>query len=50
MVRSLCLSKRCPHLKKKTSFFPYYKLDWFCMKLNRELSKIPVCPLEDKRK
>ncbi len=46
MVRSYCLAKRCPHLKKKTLFFPLYQVQNWCMKKNAELSKVPVCPLE----
>ena len=49
MVRSYCLAKRCPHLKKKTLFFPLYQVQNWCMKKNTELSKVPVCPLENEK-
>lgn len=46
MVRSYCLAKRCPYLKKKTLFFPLYKIENWCMKKNCKLSKVQFCPLE----
>lgn len=50
MVRSYCLAKRCPHLKKKTLFFPLYKVENWCMKKNCELFKVTACPLEKDKK
>jgi hypothetical protein len=48
MVRSYCLAKRCMYLRRKTLFFPLYKIEYWCSKMNCELSKVLVCPLEKK--
>lgn len=45
MVRSYCLAKRCLYLRRKTLFFPMYKIEYWCSKMNCELSRVRTCPL-----
>lgn len=46
MVRSYCLAKKCPYLRKKTLFFPVYKIEYWCSKKNAKLATVPACPLD----
>lgn len=46
MVRSICMAKRCNQLRKRTEYFPMYKIKYVCGWCNRELKLVAECPLE----
>ena len=40
------MAKRCNQLRKRTEYFPMYKIKYVCGWCNRELKLVAECPLE----
>lgn len=49
MLKTICQQKKCKWLRRKTVYFPMYKIEFYCDKKMSELGKVRECPLDDPR-